>query len=153
MNYEIEALKPLPNRDSDWSRDSNLYKPFWEATRQGVLMVQECQKTRKKVWPPRFLSPFAPGTELKWVPVPTKGFVYTFNVVYRSFYPYFNDKVPYALVVVDLGDGVRMLGNTVGMDLTQIQIGMRMEAVFEKVNEQITLVQWKPEDGWERNGA
>lgn len=153
MKNEIDALKPLPNRDSDWSRDSNLYKTFWEGTRQGVLMVQECQETEKKVWPPRFFSPFAPGTELRWVSVPTRGVVYTFNVVYRSFYPYFNDKVPYALVVVDLGEGVRMLGNTVGMDPTQIQIGTHMEAVFEKVDEQVTLVQWKPEDRGEQGGV
>jgi uncharacterized OB-fold protein len=152
MNGESVVLRPLPDRDSDWSRDWNLYKPFWEGTREGVLMVQECQVTGKKVWPPRFLSPFAPGTELKWATVPTKGIVYTFNVVYRSFYPYFNDKVPYALVVVDLGDGVRMLGNTVDMDPTQIQIGMRMEAVFEMVSEQVTLVQWKPEEGETQHG-
>ncbi len=144
---EPQIVRPLPNRDSDWSRDWDLYKPFWEATRNNQLVVQECTKTEKKVWPPRFLSPFAPGSELKWVPVNTKGVVYTFNIVHRAFYPYFNDKVPYALVVVDLEDGVRLLGNTVDMDPTQVRIGMEMEAVFEKVDDEVTLVHWKPVNG------
>jgi hypothetical protein len=128
-------------------RDWNLFKPFWEATRRGELVVQECVKTGKKVWPPRFVSPYDMDSELRWVPIEGKGEIYTYNIVYRGFFPYFKDKVPYALVVVDLGEGVRMLGNTREMDPTQVRVGMKMEAVFEKVNDEITLVHWKPADG------
>jgi uncharacterized OB-fold protein len=137
--------RPLPNRNQGhWNRDWDLFKPFWEATRAGKLMVQECRETKKKVWPPRFVSPYVPGGELDWVPIEGIGEIYTFNIVYRGFFPYYKDKVPYALVVVDLGEGVRMLGNTVDMDPTKVHCGMKMEAVFEKVNDEITLVNWKP---------
>lgn len=149
IRKEVECLqimgnisRPLPTRPSD--RDWNLFKPFWEATKQGKLIVQQCTKTKKKVWPPRFVSPYAPEAPLEWVPVGTKGKVYTFNVSYRGFLPYFNDKVPYASVIVEIEDGVRMLGNTVGINPTEVKIGMEMEAVFEEVNDEITLVNWKP---------
>lgn len=134
--------RPLPTRESD--RDWNLFAPFWKATKEGKLIVQECTETKKKVWPPRFISPFAPGAKLEWVPINTKGKVYTFNVVYRGFLPYFEEKVPFAMVVVELEDGVRMLGHAVGIDPEEVKIGMEMEAVFEKVNDKITLVNWKP---------
>jgi uncharacterized OB-fold protein len=146
-DLEMQVIRPLPNRDSDWSRDWNLYKSFWEGTRQGKLMVQECTSTNKKIWPPRFLSPFAPGSDVRWVEVGTKGVVYTFNIVHRAFYPYFKENVPYALVVVDVGEGVRFLGNTVGMDPREVKVGMEMEAVFEKVDDEVTLVNWKPVNG------
>lgn len=137
--------RPLPNRNKNhWARDWDLFAPFWEATRRGELVVQECSKTKKKIWPPRFVSPYDPDAELRWVPIKGIGEVYTYTIVYRGFFPYFKDKVPYALVVVDLGEGVRMLGNTVGMDPTKVRCGMKMEAVFEKVNDEITLVNWKP---------
>lgn len=143
-----ELYRPMPNRNKeDWNRDWDLFAPFWEATRRGELVVQECSETKKKIWPPRFISPYAPDAELRWVPMEGKGEIYTYNIVYRGFFPYYKDKVPYALVVVDLGEGIRMLGNTVGMDPTQVHCGMKMEAVFEKVNEEITLVNWKPAEG------
>ena len=144
----IEHFRPLPNRNNDdWNRDWDLFAPFWEGTRQNRILVQQCTETKKKVWPPRFVSPYAPGAALDWVEIEGKGEIYTFNVVYRGFFPYYKDKVPYALVVVDLGDGVRLLGNTTGMDPTTVTCGMSMEAVFEKVDEQTTLIHWQPAGG------
>lgn len=134
--------RPLPTRESD--RDWDLFVPYWEATKNDNLVVQECTVTKKKVWPPRFISPHAPGADLKWVPIEPKGEIYTYNVVHRGFLPYFEKKVPYALVAVELEDGVRMLGNTVEIDTKEVKIGMEMEAVFEKLNNDITLVNWKP---------
>src|SRR5699024_10490881 len=125
MSTELIYSRPLPTRESD--RDWNLFAPFWEATRNGELIVQECTTTNKKVWPPKFLSPFDTGAELKLVPIKTKGKVYSFNISYRSFIPYFEEEVPYGIVVVELEDGVRMLGNTVEMDPEDIQVGMEME--------------------------
>ncbi|MGW8426411.1 Zn-ribbon domain-containing OB-fold protein [Peribacillus simplex] len=140
-------FRPLPNRNIDhWDREWDLFSPFWEAARSGKLIVQECTETKKKVWPPRFVSPYAPGAELEWVPIKGIGEIYTYNIVYRGFFPYYKDKVPYALVVVDLGEGIRMLGNTVGMDPTKVHCGMRMEVAFEIVNDEITLVNWKPSE-------
>ncbi|WP_134700644.1 Zn-ribbon domain-containing OB-fold protein [Ammoniphilus sp. YIM 78166] len=144
LNLE-ELYRPMPNRNKDdWNRDWDLFAPFWEGTRRGELLVQECSVTKKKIWPPRFVSPYTPDAELRWVPVEGKGEIYTYNVVYRGFFPYYKDKVPYALVVVDLGNGIRMLGNTVGMDPTKVHCGMKMEVAFEKIDDEITLVNWKP---------
>ncbi|GKV65260.1 MULTISPECIES: Zn-ribbon domain-containing OB-fold protein [unclassified Sporosarcina] len=133
--------RPIPTSHND--RDWDLFAPFWEATRSGKLVVQECTVTKKKVWPPRFVSPHSPGADLVWVPIEGKGKVYTFNIVYRGFLTYFDEKVPYAMVVVELEEGVRMLGNAVGMDPTKVHCNMEMEAVFEKVDDEI-LVNWKP---------
>lgn len=142
METTESLYRPLPTRESD--RDWNLFTTFWEGTREGKLLVQECTVTKKKVWPPRFISPHYPGADLKWVPVEGKGKVYTFNVVYRGFLPYFEGKVPYSLVVVELENGIRMLGRAVDVDPEDVHCGMEMKVKFEKVNDNITLVNWKP---------
>jgi len=144
MSESNNIMLPLPtNRESN--RDWDLFAPFWEGTRNGELKVQQCTETKKKVWPPRFLSPYAPGAPLEWVNIEGKGEVYTFSIVHRAFTPYYQDKVPHTLVVVELEDNVRMLGQLVGMDdPTKVECGMKMEMEFEKVDDDITLVHWKP---------
>lgn len=132
------VFRPLPDCDSE------LFKSFWEAVSNGELIVQECMQTGKKVWPPRHLSPYAPGAELRWIKVEGKGEVYTYNIVNRAFFPYFHDKVPYAIVVIDLGEGIRMLGNARDIEPDQIYPGMRMEVVFERITEKLSLVNWRP---------
>lgn len=145
MDNAASHYRPMPNRNyNDWNRDWDLFEPFWKGTKEGRIYVQECMVTRKKVWPPRFLSPFEPNAGLRWVEVAGEGEVYTLTVVNRGFFPYYKDKVPYALVVVDLGDGVRMLGNSQNIDPHEIHCGMKMRAVFEDVNEKVTLVNWEP---------
>lgn len=135
---EVEIYRPLPNLDSE------LFGPFWKAAARGELVVQECSSTGKKVWPPRFISPYDPEAELRWVPIEGKGEVYTYNVVHRAFFPYFKDKVPYAIVIVELEDGVRMLGNTREINPSDVRPGMKVKAVFEKVDGQRSLVHWIP---------
>ncbi|MFC5589742.1 Zn-ribbon domain-containing OB-fold protein [Sporosarcina soli] len=140
VNVTEETLfRPLPKLDSV------LFKPFLEGATKGKLLVQECQQTKKKIWPPRLISPYAPDAELRWVPIEGKGKVYTFNVVHRAFFPYYKEKVPYAIVIVELEDGIRMLGNTMGINPNSISIGMPMEVAFEKVDEEIVLVHWQPQ--------
>ncbi|MDQ0185883.1 OB-fold domain-containing protein [Cytobacillus sp. FSL R5-0569] len=144
MEVTETVQRPLPTRAND--RDWNLFAPFWEATRNGELIVQECSVTKKKVWPPRFVSPYSPGADLLWVPVNRKGTVYTYNISNRGFLSYFEDKTPYSLVVVELEEGVRMLGKAVGVDPTEIHCGMEMEVAFEKINDEMTLVNWTPSE-------
>ena len=91
---------------------------------------------------PRCLS-----TDKEWAPVSGKGIIYTWvNFVYdKSGYPAI--KVPYAVVVVELEEGLRILSNVVDMKPEDIYIGMPVEAVFEDVDEELTLVKFKKREG------
>jgi uncharacterized OB-fold protein len=82
--------------------------------------------------------------DLEWVRTGGKGTLYTYTVAYRAFHPAFQNDVPYGVVVVELDEGPRMMGNSEGMKPEEIKIGMRMEAVFKDVTEEVTLVNWKP---------
>jgi len=52
--------------------------------------------------------------------------------------------VPYAVVQVELEEGPRLTTNLLECDLADIKIGMPVEATYEDITEEITLVQFRP---------
>lgn len=53
--------------------------------------------------------------------------------------------IPYATIIVELDDtpGVLMAGNLLGVPCTEAHVGRRVQVVFERVNEDITLPQFQ----------
>ena len=52
--------------------------------------------------------------------------------------------MPYAVVVVKLDEGAKMISNLVGVAPQDIRIGMRVEVVFEDVSDEVTLPKFRP---------
>jgi uncharacterized OB-fold protein len=57
--------------------------------------------------------------------------VHAVTVVHRAPSAAFRDAVPYALVLVDLDEGFRMLADVVGADPAAVAIGDRVRVVFQ----------------------
>jgi hypothetical protein len=57
--------------------------------------------------------------------------------------------VPYASIIVELDDapGALMAGNLLDAEYTEAKVGRRVEVVFEKLNDDITLPQFRPAGG------
>ena len=53
--------------------------------------------------------------------------------------PAFWGRLSWAVVHVDLSEGVHMISNLVDCDPEEIENGMQVEVVFDEVNDQITL--------------
>jgi uncharacterized OB-fold protein len=53
--------------------------------------------------------------------------------------------VPYASIIVELDDapGALLAGNLLKAEYTEAKVGRRVEAVFEKLNDDITLPQFR----------
>lgn len=133
-----EYTKPLPLI----SDPANA--PFWEGTKRHELLVRRCQQCGEYQWPPRPMCAQCHSFDLQWVKTGGKGILYTYTVAYRAFHPAFQNDVPYGVVIVELDEGPRMMGNSEGIKPEDIKIGTRMEAVFKDVTEEVTLVNWKP---------
>ena len=56
---------------------------------------------------------------------------HTFTVVRQSGDPYFKAKLPYAVAMIELDEGVRVMSNIVDTPLEALRIGMRVEVLFE----------------------
>ena len=135
-----EYRKPLPPIN-------HLSRPFWEATKQGRLILPRCNHCGT------FHTYFEPwcstcGEEgVHFEELSGRGKIWTNCRFHRSYYPGFDDALPYNVAMVELVEGPRLMTNIVGLEhgtLDEMPIGMEVEAVFEPVTEEVTLVKFRP---------
>jgi uncharacterized protein len=128
--------KPLPDLTDP------LTAPFWQATREGKLLVQKCGQCGYLRWPPGPGCPqcLTPGSE--WTPLSAAGVLYSYAEYHRALAPAFKDDVPYSVGLIELDEGPRMYGTLVGLARTE-DVGRRVRAVFDPVTPEVTLVKWR----------
>jgi uncharacterized OB-fold protein len=56
--------------------------------------------------------------------------------------PAFRAQVPYAVAMVELDEGIRMVGTLTTHE--GVAIGQRVRAAYEAVTDDVTLVRWSP---------
>jgi uncharacterized OB-fold protein len=81
--------------------------------------------------------------DMEWPQVSGKGKIYTWVVDHRGFHPAFKDEVPYAVVIVELNEGVRMVSRMVDTKPEELKFGLPVEVVFDDVTDEITLPMFK----------
>lgn len=117
--------------------ETELSRPYWEAARQGRLVVQRCAHCGKVRHYPRLLCDQCYSREVEWIPASGSGRIHSWTVCHHVFHPGFAADVPYTLVTVDLDQGVRALGRWTG---TQLAIGAPVQGRFEVSGERAELV-------------
>jgi len=126
--------------------------PFWEGARRGELRIQQCAETGRLIFPPRPMSPWAPHTEPGWTTLSGRGRIWSFVVPHPPLMAQFTALAPYNVILVEIEEDprVRLVGNLVAreggaineLDPSSIEIGAAIRAVFERVDERITLPRW-----------
>lgn len=127
---------PVPN---EWTR------PFWDAAKQEVLAVQRCQSCGHLQHPPYPTCTQCMGIDLKFEPVAGTGTIYAYTIMYHTGDKRFAPAVPYASIIVELdaAPGALMAGNLLDAPYTEAKVGRRVEVAFERLNDDITLPQWR----------
>ena len=127
---------PVPN---EWT------KPFWEAAKQGVLALQRCQSCGHFQHPPYATCVNCIATDLTFEPVPGQGTIYAYTIMYHTGDQRFAGAVPYASIIVELDEakGALLAGNLLDVPYTEAKVGRRVAVVFEQLNEDITLPQFR----------
>lgn len=98
-------------------------KPFFDAAREGKLLLGKCSACQELHYYPRAVCPFCSGkTEL--VAAKGTGKIYSYSVMRRV-------AEPYAIAYVTLDEGVTMLTNMVDCDLERLRIGDPVRLVFK----------------------
>lgn len=127
---------PVPN---EWT------KPFWDAAKSEVLAIQRCQSCGHLQHPPYPTCTQCMGIELKFEPVEGKGRIYAYTIMYHTGDKRFASAVPYASIIVELdaAPGALMAGNLLEAEYTEAKVGRPVEVVFQKLNDDVTLPQWR----------
>ncbi|MEC9340885.1 MAG: Zn-ribbon domain-containing OB-fold protein [Pseudomonadota bacterium] len=137
--YEIDRVKgwPMPPLD-------DLNRTFFEAMADGKVMVQRCADCGTWLAPGAFVCDNCASENLTWDQASGTGEVYSYVVYHRAFDPAFESLVPYNVCLIEMDEGPRLLGNTVGIENDQIQIGMKVKAVFNPVGDGLPMLQFQP---------
>jgi len=117
--------------------------PFWEGARNHKLVLQCCRPC-DRIWFP--IGPVCAGClseDLEWMELSGRGHVSSFVIYHKGWSPWLQSRVPYAVAQVQLDEGPRLTANIVEMPLEEIHVGMRVEATWERVNDEITLIQFR----------
>ena len=131
--------KPMPR-----PMNSELSRPFWEATKRHELVMPRCRTCSKIFFYPREQCPNCYSADLDWTQVSGKGRLYTFTVVHQTAHPAFQPEAPHIYAIIQLNEGPRMPSNLIECEIDDAQIDMAVQAVFVDASDEYTLVKFKP---------
>lgn len=117
--------------------------PYWKSAAEGRLVLQRCTTCATFQFYPRALCTTCAG-ETEWVEASGRGVLHTFTVIRQNRSEAFAALVPYAVGIVELEEGVRMMSNVIGCDIDELEIGMPLEVVLLEASEDVGLPFWRP---------
>lgn len=118
---------------------TNETTPYWQAALEGRLKVQYCRACARHQFYPRHFCTQCLSNEIEWVQASGRGRIYTYTVCHVAGHPAFESRVPYAIGMIELDEGVRMLAGIVGSDFEHLAIGAPVEVCFERISSAIAL--------------
>jgi uncharacterized protein len=107
--------------------------PFWDACNRNVFLVQRCRHCGKWQYHYRAVCAHCWSGDVEDVEASGRGTIWSFTVVRRNRSPVFAAKVPYAIVLVEIEEGLKVFGNLVDVDaddLDQVAIGDDVSLAF-----------------------
>ena len=118
---------------------------FWDKVRRHELWVQRCAGCRHVFFYPRFHCPKCLSAEVEWFQTSGRATLHSYMINHRPA-PGFEDEAPYAIAVVQLEEGPRMMTNIVGIENTpeDLILDMLLEVTFDDVLPDVTIPKWKP---------
>ncbi len=119
---------------------------YWQSAAEGKLVLQRCVTCGDYQFYPRALCASCAG-ETEWVDASGRGTLYTFTVIRQNRSPAFKDLSPYAVGIIELEEGVRMMSNIVDCDVDRLEVGMALEVLLLKAADDVGLPFWRPAGG------
>ena len=137
ISAEEAAKKPLPTPDPDSAA-------FWAGLARGELLLQHCLDCGDVQVYQQAMCRRCLSDRIEHRAASGRGTVYSFSVVHRAPGPAFRADTPYAVLLVELAEGPRMISSLVDADPACVPIGMAVELVCERVSETVTLPRFRP---------
>ncbi|MGY6023780.1 bifunctional MaoC family dehydratase N-terminal/OB-fold nucleic acid binding domain-containing protein [Streptomyces spinosirectus] len=129
--------RPVVNRDN---------AGFWEGVGRRRLLIQRCTAcaTLRFPWLPGCNA--CGGPDWDTVEASGEGTVYSYVVMHHPPFPAFTASEhaadaagPYAVALIELAEGVRMISNVVGVPYGKVRVGMPVRLEFRSYDEELVL--------------
>jgi uncharacterized OB-fold protein len=105
---------------------------FWHHCREGELWIQRCKDCERPFFYPRSGCPYCGSINVEWFRASGRASLYSYVISYQAARGF--EGAPYAIAIVELAEGPRMLSNLVGVDPTpeNLVLDMPLTVAFEE---------------------
>ena len=100
---------------------------------EGKFMIQRSKSSGRYNFYPRTLDPGTGAADLEWVEASGDGVVYATTVNRQR-------SGDYNICLIDLAEGPRMMSRVVGIEPTDVKIGMKVKAKVDKIGDEDAVV-------------
>ena len=121
--------------------------PFYAGAKEGRLMLVRCSQCGRHRLPGRERCADCWSTDSEWAQASGRGTLYSFGIMHQQYDPAFADVIPYNYATVELEEGPRLVTNIVDCPNGELRVDMPVEAVFDAVSEETTLIRFRPRRG------
>jgi uncharacterized protein len=111
---EIRKPEPVPSADTF---------EFWQAARDNTFLLQACDACGKVSFYPRKRCSHCWSDKVTWRRACGEGVIASYTIVHRPGHPAFAAEGPYAIALIDLAEGPRMLSSIVDSSLDAVRVG------------------------------
>ncbi|WP_025617359.1 bifunctional MaoC family dehydratase N-terminal/OB-fold nucleic acid binding domain-containing protein [Salinispora cortesiana] len=127
-----DVLRPVVTRDTAF---------FWTGTAAGELRIQRCGGCGQLRHPPGPVCRQCGADRKDHLVARGTGEVFSFVVHHHPPVP--GRRLPIVVALVELTEGVRMVGEVLGVDPAQVRIGAAVQVDFVRVDAELTLPAWR----------
>ena len=126
----MSVVRPMIKRDSQF---------FGDGTAAGELRIPKCNACGTLRFPPGPACQSCEAYDRGYQVAAGTGTVYSY-VVHRH-PPVPGKELPIVIALIDLDEGVRMVGEVAGVD--DLQIGDRLHVDYNRIDDELTLPIWR----------
>jgi uncharacterized protein len=133
----VRPVRPAPD---------SLTSFFWDGAREHKLLIQKCNSCGRFQHPPEPVCHHCLSFDLGHDEVSGRGTIYSFEIATQAFHPWFADKVPFVIAVVELIEqrNLKLITNIVDTELDAIEIGAEVQVTWRQLDDQCTLPVFRP---------
>ncbi len=128
-----QRLKPGLGFDNKW---------WWDCLEKGELAIQKCSQCGVLRHPPRPMCHECQSTSWEYIFSSGQGTIYSYVVIRYPEVPGYT--YPLVVAVIDLAEGTRFVGNVVDIDPDEVEVGMKVVASIELVDDEMKLPVFRP---------
>jgi 3-oxo-4,17-pregnadiene-20-carboxyl-CoA hydratase alpha subunit len=127
-----DVLRPVVSRDTAF---------FWDGTAAGELRIQRCGDCGALRHPPGPMCPACGVGRPEYLVAAGTGEVYSYVVQHHPPVP--GKQLPIVVALVQLTEGVRMVGELLGASPERVRIGLPVRVEFVRIDDTLTLPAWR----------
>jgi uncharacterized OB-fold protein len=111
-------------------------RPYWEAAKQGRLLIKKCNACGEVHHYPRPFCPSCWSEDVEWQEVSGRGTLYTYSTIFRNDLEPFSAWGAYVAAVVELDEGPRLMTNIVDAAPETLRVGMPVKVRYRDLTDE-----------------